>query len=719
MSRLRTVVSLLLVWTVSLTAQTGQFTWQSETELLNVTCTASTPSHIWFGTTGGLLIYNPLENAFTSLTNTDGLSGVNVTAVVSSDDGIWAGYENGLIDYITAGGTVSGTIADFADFRINRIAVTGDSLWVAHDIGISLYILTKAEVKETYRQLAPSMNRDQPVTDLLIVDDSIWAGTGEGVCRALLSSINLLDPQAWTQFTTADGLSGNEVRSLAVHDGDIYAATSGGVCRFDTQFTPLLQIDIQTLYSDGNVLYAGGSGCLYRSTAGGPFTSVPGCNAYITALTVQNRQLYAGTTAGILTFSDNTFTSLEPDCIAGTLISGFAVDTQNGLWVTTRDNGFYLHRNGSWSAYRPATLAGLRSRDQYTAFTDSRNRTWIGSWGGGLTEIAANGNISFFHPDSGYLSGIPNDASYSVIADIAEDATGTVWFLNYYAASAQPLTALTPAGDWIYYGQNEGLTSTFVRALAIDEFGRKYIGTQSSGLFIYDDSGTPGDRSDDPPVQRITTSAGLLSNEITDLAVGPDGTIWIGTPLGLNYLFGGQVQQVYGLPSTTITCLVVDPANNIWAGSKDGLNLFTAADYRWNLFTKSDSYLLDDDITALSMDYAAGILYIGTNRGISLLKTPYTLPAEHPEQLKTYPNPFIPDENGSMLIDGLVADVSVDILTAGGYLVRRFSKADVYGRQLFWDGRTSQGTPAAAGVYIIIAVTADGSVQKGKCVLIR
>ncbi|MBN2417414.1 hypothetical protein JXO52_16375 [bacterium] len=715
----RTAVFLLVLTAACLRGQTGQFTWQSETPLLDVSCTAAASGRIWFGTAGGLLIFDPRDDSFSEITNTDGLSGSDVTALAPSQDGVRAGYDNGMIDRISPAGSVSDRIGDFAGYRINRIAVTGDSLWVAHDIGISLYILSKSEVKETYRQLGPSMNRDQPVVDILISGGVIWAATAEGLCRAPLSSINLLDPGAWTRFTTADGLPGNAVRTLAMHSGVLYAATSGGVCRYDSAFTTVLNAGIEALLSDSDGIYAGGAGCLYRSVQGGSFAAVPGCSGHITALTLETGTLYAGTTSGILILAGSVFSSLQPDCIGGTLISGFSPDPENGLWVTTRDNGFYLYRNGSWSAFRPATLAGLRSRDQYTAFTDSRNRTWIGSWGGGLTQIAGDGSISFFHPDSGYLSGIPNDASYSVISDIAEDGTGTVWFLNYYAASARPLAAVTPEGTWVYFGQNEGLTSPFVSALVIDEFGRKYIGTRTSGLFIFDDSGTPEDKSDDLPVDRLTTSSGLLSDEITDLAVGPDGTVWIGTPLGLNYLYGGQVQQVYGLPSTAVTALVIDPANNIWAGSRNGLNLFTASEYRWNLYTKSDSYLLDDEITALSMDYAAGILYIGTNRGISLLKTPYTLPAERPEQLKTYPNPFRPDEDDALLIDGLTEGVSVDIMTAGGYLVRRFEKETVYGRQLWWDGRTSRGAPAAAGVYVIVAVNENGSIQRGKCVLIR
>ena len=58
-------------------------------------------------------------------------------------------------------------------------------------------------------------------------DDAIWAGTwGAGVSR-------LADGE-WTSFTTADGLAGNVVYSIAQGaDGAYWFGTNNGLSRFD------------------------------------------------------------------------------------------------------------------------------------------------------------------------------------------------------------------------------------------------------------------------------------------------------------------------------------------------------------------------------------------------------------------------------------------------------------------------------------------------------
>lgn len=356
---------LLLLCRLPLAGQTGNFTWRTQSSLLRITCCSSDSGTVWLGTEGGMLIYSPEDESFVTMTNTEGLPGKQVTAVSSAvQGGVWAGFNSGTIARITRENGTVRVIDDFAGFRINRIVPRGDSLWVAHDIGISLYIVSKSEVKETYRQLSASMQRDQAVLHLLLTGDRIWAGTRAGLAAADIRSPNLLDPGNWTRYTAADGLPSDEVLSLGTLNGTLFAGTENGLCRFEeNRFNVVLAARVFDLYTANDALYAGGEACLQRFS-GDTWAPLGSCSQTVLCLTVNESIVYAGTSEGMLRFADGSLQLLRPDCIGGSLISGTSADGQGGVWVSTRDNGFYHYDHSTWTSYTVAETPGLRSRDR-------------------------------------------------------------------------------------------------------------------------------------------------------------------------------------------------------------------------------------------------------------------------------------------------------------------------------------------------------------------
>jgi hypothetical protein len=238
-------------------------------------------------------------------------------------------------------------------------------------------------------------------------------------------------------------------------------------------------------------------------------------------------------------------------------------------------------------------------------------------------------------------------------------------------------------------------------------------------VLVYDDSGTPTIKADDKTIGTLTLADGLGSNQITDLAVDKDGIVWIGTPAGLFYYDGGKVKQRYGLLSDNITRLLVDGVNNLWVGTESGLSCFLTREYRWRHFYTENSGLVDNGITALAMDFSSGRLYAGTNRGLSILETPYSEPRVEMTDIGVYPNPFIPAEHGNLVIDDLAYGVSVHIFGQDGYRVRRFSSVDVMGRQVLWDGKNDSGEPVSGGIYVVVEQNDNGERRIGKVALIR
>ncbi len=88
-------------------------------------------------------------------------------------------------------------------------------------------------------------------------------------------------------------------------------------------------------------------------------------------------------------------------------------------------------------------------------------------------------------------------------------------------------------------------------------------------------------------------------------------------------------------------------------------------------------------------------------------------------ELKIYPNPYKPSVQGKLIIDDLSSGVTVCIFSPGGYLIRRFSDQEVFGRQIFWDGLNERGEPVSGGIYLIVQQNEGGKNRIGKVALIR
>ncbi len=87
-------------------------------------------------------------------------------------------------------------------------------------------------------------------------------------------------------------------------------------------------------------------------------------------------------------------------------------------------------------------------------------------------------------------------------------------------------------------------------------------------------------------------------------------------------------------------------------------------------------------------------------------------------KIYVYPNPFKPDTaSGHVLkFDNCPEGTEIRIYTVTGELVRKY--ADVSGKQT-WDGKNTQGSDVASGVYMYVVVQSDGSKTLGKVFVVR
>jgi ligand-binding sensor domain-containing protein len=339
-----------------------------------------------------------------------------------------------------------------------------------------------------------------------------------------------------------------------------------------------------------------------------------------------------------------------------------------------------------------------------------------------LVYLGQDGTVQYFNAANGYLAGIEKYPDYVVVSDMALDPAGTLWILNYESRTNLPLIALTRDSVWTYYGMEDGISINSLRRIAVDADGRKWFGSydnDAAGVLVLDDNGTPWDKQDDPPIQSIRETDGLKSNQVTAFAMDKDGTMWIGTKKGIHYWFGNSLEWRIYLPSDVINDILVDGENNIWVGHDAGLSFRSSEDYSWTHYQAENSGLVSNKVLSLAMDSERGLLYIGTDAGLSRLETPYSTPLASPKELRIYPNPFLPERHGELAVDDLSDDVTLAIFSADGFLIRRYENREVHGRRLFWDGRDDRGRPVPSGLYLIVAKAESGEARTAKAALVR
>jgi hypothetical protein len=174
------------------------------------------------------------------------------------------------------------------------------------------------------------------------------------------------------------------------------------------------------------------------------------------------------------------------------------------------------------------------------------------------------------------------------------------------------------------------------------------------------------------------------------------------------------------LRQQAINAIAVDPLNQKWIGTNEGLLLVNSDGSRLlATFTSDNSALLSNRIRSLAIDENKGVVYAGTDEGLTSFETPYIKPLESFDKLFVYPNPFnIKTGENLLTIDGLIRDSEIKILTIGGALVAQFFSPG--GRTAYWDGRDNNGEFVNTGVYIIVAFDAEGnSVVTGKVAVLR
>ncbi|MDR2086445.1 MAG: response regulator, partial [Dysgonamonadaceae bacterium] len=291
-------------------------------------------------------------------------------------------------------------------------------------------------------------------------------------------------------------------------------------------------------------------------------------------------------------------------------VRAISEDDKGRIWLGTEKGITILDANGETEIIRQDFVGKNKLSDNaiYTILCDRDGNIWIGTYFGGINVLLKN-NEQFHWIEAGYG---PKNIKGKAVRKMLELKKNILWVatedggLNIYN---------TATGDIDVFDRIPGLTHNVHELFYDEESNEMWIGTYRNGLFRYHLSS--GKWLQYLPGQGNT----LPSDAIFSITKQQNGTIWVGTILGLRYYDpakkGFLTISHPALDNDFIYCLLIDKEDNVWVGTRNnGLFRIDAQTHEVNGWTAkgNNPQLNDNYITSLYQDSNRRI-WIGTNNG--------------------------------------------------------------------------------------------------------
>ena len=728
-------------------ANAGIGDWKNYTDMSNVVGIVCAPNAVWVGTSGGILRFNPADSTFQRFTNSEGLTGNDVSAIGLDKYGsVWVGETSGEIDIYTPATNSWKNISDIAlstqtQKMINSFTAYGDTMYIGTAFGVSVFSISRFEFGDTYGSFGTFSHPN--VTCLTVLNGKIYVGTSSGLAVSKLGAVNLAAPESWDSFSSPDA-----VNALSVCYGNVYAGSNSGVYEYQNGAwqpiagTPQTAIAVMNIAS---VLYIASTTNVFTLSSSNtmmPYGGVVPATITCAAGDSSNHVFVGFQEAGIGILKSGTsqWVQLIANSPASNFFSSVLVDGNGTVWAASagpggsNGQGFYSYDGTRWKNYNMTTMPQLKTNQFFKVAAGPNNSKWFGSWGGGVALVNNAGTLVRVF-DNKYPGFAGTDTNhYIVIGNVAYDNAGNVWMPDYRPLDGNILWEMKSDSSWV--SVRSPASTSFDRALGVvvDRNGTKWFVNSLLGfeplpshcIYYNESGGIAGLASDN--WGEVGVSDGLASAEVTCIAEDKEGSLWLGSNLGItiigdpayptsqvSILFLGAVEGQF------INTIAVDALNNKWVAmqtgvvvlSPDGSSLIA----QYNV-ANTNGKLVDNNVLSIAFDEQRGIVYFGTEKGLSSLEIQTIGTVEKMSTLQVGPNPFILPDYPSVTIKGLADNTTIKILNITGRLVKEFAAQG--GGRAFWDGTDSRGNNVESGVYIIVAYADNGNqVATAKVAVLR
>lgn len=758
MKKLKNVLSVILFITLtfSFNYSFAGKKWVNYTDMKNVTCISQdrTSQITYCGTTGGLFVVD-LNNKsiLNKYTNIEGLISNTITALaVDYQNKLWIGASDGSICILDYKNSTFKYIYDIknsteTDKGIYNFAFYSNNVYVATGFGIiKISTNTLNFVDAPYYQLG-SFTLKSKVYDITILNDVIYAATVSGIAMANLINSNLNNPASWSNYNIAP-LNTN-VKTIKAFNGFVFAGSDNGFAYFDgagwinypnSTFSGASIINIAPV---GNKLFfIANNYCYYAQKDSlanvNLYYSSDNCNVIISD---NNQNPLVGVYEKGLLFSGNF---IVPNCPNRNSFNSVAEDSQGNIWGASglSDGGFCKFDGNVWTTYTNQYFPSLGNSNNYRIMIMGNNVVWSLNFGNGLVSIIDT-TIRLYNSYNSTLPGIEQGSYYCVPSGGVYDNNGVFWIALYRSGSGKSIYAKTDDSIWTGYTNPSIVSGAYFENITVDNYNTKWavLSKYSSykGVYFFNENTTLQNPDDDIYGKYDVSTFSV--DAIHYIVMDRNNVVWIATNNGV-FTINNPLEAIQSpsspptpekvgiisgnlkVPFTeNCTTIAVDVLNEKWIGtetngvfhlSEDGSTLIET-------FNVSNSSILSNTINSIVVSSKSGRAYFGTLYGLSSIQTNAVQPVVNFDKIICKPNPYIipSSKNPTLIIDGLVENSTIKIITLNGEVVAEYTarqgKIDDQ-----WNGMDKKGKLVPTGIYIVVAYNKDGSkVGAGKLAVIR
>ena len=360
-----------------------------------------------------------------------------------------------------------------------------------------------------------------------------------------------------------------------------------------------------------------------------------------------------------------------------------------------------------------------------------------------LTDSKSAGIISF-----DYSNGLIIEDSFYSIKDSTKqvynvniinfDKKNNLWSISNNSLNISISIFREDQVRHIFSNETGNLLSNKLQTMTVDNFNRIWFGS-SSNLIMYKFSGEVLDPSSELWHKELIDSE-FSSRKALNINVSPENKLWVLTNIGLIYknlqadeknpikstgpMINSTLRPYFPNVSFNFSSKIrFDPRGNIWVTSQtDGIHILKEDGNYWpdiNGINTSNSNLLSNWVSDVTFNAEEGLAYIATNKGVSIIRIPFSEEKKSYNNVEIFPSPFRLPNDKPLTINGLMDNSEVKIMTLNGVVLRTISKEDIKGYQGFWDGRNKQGDYVGSGVYILAFYNQEGASSIKKIAVIR
>jgi len=677
-----------------------------------------------------------LTNQFEYFNKLTGLSEASIATIQydHETEQLVVAYTNNNIDVIKGGlvKNIYDLVRTSRIQKINALYCEKGMAYVSTNIGVVVIDLLKYEIKESW--ILGTNGNTLDIFSITKGPNYWYAATQNGIYRTSVSNTNIADAKSWTLFYNT--IINKPVKKLSSTPTGLIIEKNDSLLLIQPTTTTTLfykasehiktwqlsdeKIIIATTHAQTNkaLVYQ-----LSMTNATAVVFEEPATLIHPNACIFFNGTIWiSDQVTGLLKLDPSTgrFVKIVPAGPGGPISTALLATSTGVFAASSSKKGWGMLENGKWQQ-----LNGLDSviGVQSIAKNNIDQTIWLTTAQIGVAHWH-NKKLQIFNPQNSSLKAAANNACFT--SGVAADTKGNSWVSN--TGTTTSLHVKQPDGKWTGFTNPFGITDA--GTIEIDEVGQIWCATKNgNGLLVYHPGNSLTSSADDKWKQyKAGTGIGNLpSNQVNCTAKDKNGFVWVGTDRGIGIIQCAEniftpagcdallpvVQQdrFAGLlfKDENVQTIAVDGADRKWVGTKNGVWLISATGEKVIYkFSSSNSPLLGNDISKISIDPLTGEVFIATNNGLCSFRSTATEAVSSAQKVLVFPNPVPPGYSGSIAIRGLTNNALVKITNLYGALIYQ---TRALGGQAIWNGKNTSGSKVASGVYLIICRD-DSGVEK-------